>query len=89
MEKGWSPCLQTIECGGNSDTVRAVTWLTDSRLVFVKNKTIEIWDSVTSQCMVILKGHTGLILSIASSADGLLASGSEDKTVRIWDNTAN
>nr|POF22312.1 vegetative incompatibility protein het-e-1 [Quercus suber] len=33
-----------------------------------------------------LQGHTGAIISLAASSDGtLLASGAEDKTIRIWD----
>ena len=37
--------------------------------------------------MNILTGHKGSISSVAFNNDGLLASGSDDMTIRIWDVT--
>ena len=34
--------------------------------------------------MLVLEGHTDIVYSVASLGDGRLASGSFDKTVRIW-----
>src|SRR5438477_9547556 len=45
-----------------------------------------VWDARAGQEALTLKGHTGLVLSVAFSADGKrIASGSVDRTVKVWD----
>ena len=51
-----------------------------------RDQTIKIWDLTTGQALQTLKGHRGLIWSVACSLDGKqLASGSNDGTVKLWD----
>ena len=45
---------------------------------------INIWDVDTAICIRTLLGHSGWVLTLLALEDGSLASGSTDKTLRVW-----
>lgn len=48
--------------------------------------TIKIWDAATGSLLHTLEGHLGGISTITWNPDStVLASGSDDKSIRLWD----
>ncbi len=76
-----------LELPGHREGVEAIVFSPDGKvLVAAADKEIRIWDTATGKMLATLKGHSKEIHSIAFSPDGtLLASGSSDTTVRLWD----
>ncbi|MBD2234112.1 NB-ARC domain-containing protein [Phormidium tenue] len=49
------------------------------------DRLVKLWHAETGQCLQTLKGHTNTINALAFSPQGnILASGSQDATVRLW-----
>jgi WD40 repeat protein len=71
---------------GHSDWVESVAISPDGRtLAGSSDNTIKVWNLATGELIRTLSGHSDSVLSVAISPDGrTLASGSGDKTIKIW-----
>jgi dipeptidyl aminopeptidase/acylaminoacyl peptidase len=69
--------------------VTALAFAPDGRTLAVAvDQTVRLWDLATGRLVANLAGHEGKVQCLAYSSDGtLLASGSHNRTVRLWDVT--
>ena len=65
----------------------AISFSPDSQIIFVGlGDHVKLWDTATGVSRGIFEGHTQRINTMVFSPDGLiLASGSDDCTIRLWD----
>ena len=68
----------------HTDAILCVQWLNDNVFVTGGADGIIIQYDLSLGSTMMMKGHTGKVNTIAFSKGGILASASEDKTIRIW-----
>ena len=81
-------CITDLE---DSDSIHSLTFLADNAHLAsgTKSGRISLWDVVTGIRVLSLEGHAyGITCLSASPRESLLASGSWDRTVRIWNTTS-
>lgn len=76
--------LGTLE--GDGPEVRAIAWSPNgSQVAIGDGSTLRVWDAETRAPVTVLEGHQHYIFDLAwSPAGDLIASASEDGTVKVW-----
>ena len=72
---------------GDDNSVRALAWSADGSLIAsAGGNDIHLWNPETGKLKHTLKGHSGVVRSVSFRNDSkALVSGSDDKSIRIWD----
>ena len=73
---------------GGMVEISSVAFSPDGQQIISGNQdgTVKVWNAVTGQEMLRLKGHAGDVESVAFSPDGQrIISGGQDGTVKVWD----
>ncbi|KAG9392507.1 WD domain G-beta repeat [Carpediemonas membranifera] len=80
--------MQRVEAAEHTASVTSAVF-SPTELVFATSsfdKTLKLWDLLSSDCIKTFVGHLKAVLSCSFSPDGrLLASGSIDNTARLWE----
>ena len=81
---------ELLNLAGNIGFITSVAFSADSRTVAASGLSggIKLWEVMTGRELPKLAGHAETVNSIAFNATGVLASASNDKTIKLWDTTA-
>ena len=79
----WGACSRTVPL---DDDGKALSCWNNTIAVGIYSGSIAILSAITGTQVAVLSGHTGRVKSLTFSSDGRsLVSGSNDKTVKLWD----
>jgi len=83
LQAQWGACSRTVSLSGTPQTIACWNNLI---AVSLDSYDIIILDAITGVRMSVLSKHTGLVISLAFSSDGIfLVSGGNDGSVNLWD----
>ncbi|ONM51172.1 transducin family protein / WD-40 repeat family protein [Zea mays] len=75
-------CLQTFS--GHADTVRFLASMPGLGILSASHdSTVKLW-ALSGQPLLDMIGHSSLVYSVDAHSSGLIASGSEDRSLKIW-----
>ncbi|XP_074320902.1 uncharacterized protein LOC141657535 [Silene latifolia] len=75
-------CVHTFV--GHTDTVRALAVMSDLGILSASHDgSVRLW-ALTGEVLMEMVGHTSIVYSVDSHISGLVASGSEDCSAKIW-----
>jgi len=79
----WGACTRTVS---SIDDYTATLAYHNNTIATGLHNNITIFNALTGSQIAVLSGHTQHVISVAFSSDGtLLVSGSDDKTIKLWD----
>jgi WD40 repeat protein len=76
----------------HTSSVYGLAWSPDGKHIAScsEDRTVQVWDITTKQCVRTYPGHSNWVYAVAWSPDSLyLVSTSKDKTVQVWTLTGN
>lgn len=75
-------CLHTF--AGHTDTVRGLAVMSDLGILSASHDgSVRLW-ALTGEVLMEMVGHTSIVYSVDSHTSGLVVSGSEDCSAKIW-----
>ncbi|KAL9012801.1 MAG: hypothetical protein Q9173_002458 [Seirophora scorigena] len=83
-ERRWGNCVQTVE---TDDEVKSIAFSPNGKYVAagLGDGTVQLLDAATGASYSILEGHSKRVTKLTFFHDGILASVSDDGTLRLWE----
>jgi WD40 repeat protein len=81
---------ELLNLAGNIGVINSVAFSADSRTIAAGGLSggVKLWEVSTGRELPKLSGHTEAVNAIAFNAAGVLASASNDRTIKLWDTSA-